>query len=217
MLTATGDVRSAIHDVRNLLLAIEAQAFAILERLDPMHPARPGIGAISSSSRRATTSLERLRIAERRPATDMATDTATETSRRVTDVAAVLEGLEPVLREGIGDLASLTIRVPATPAIVDAQPAEVEQAVSDLIVVIADALYHPGIVRVGMRVVALPSEPGVGHRRVVEIEVLSDGRRLTDAETDVVRESIESFGGRLLIEQHIAGGSSVKLLLPARA
>jgi signal transduction histidine kinase len=209
VLTTVGEARTAIHDVRNLLLAIEFQALAILERLDPQHPARAGVGAIHSSSRRATTILERIRLVDGQA--------ATETGRRVTDITAVIEGLEPVLQHRIGALARLTIRVPAAPTMVDAEPGHLEQALADLILTIADALYHPGAVRVGIRVVALPGEPGVDNRRVVEIELLSDGRSLSEAETDSTRRTIESFGGRVLIEEPAGGGSSVKVLLPARA
>ena len=210
MLTATGDLRVAFHDVRNLLLAIESQTIAVLARLDPAHPSRPGIGAIQSSARRATAALEKVRVGDQPAGPAVAGATV------VTDMAAVLEGMAPVVEQQTGDIARLAVRLPTAPAIVDGNPADIEQALFDLVNVLGSAMYHPGMVTVTGRVVALPSETGSPGRRVVEIELQADGRTLTEAETDVVRTLIESSGGRLLIADAAGNGSAARLLFPAR-
>jgi hypothetical protein len=210
MLTGTRDLRAAFHDVRNLLLAIESQTVAVLARLDAGHPSRPGIGAIQSSARRATAALEKVRLVDR-TAESPPTDAAA-----VTDIAAVLEGIAPVVEQQTGDIARLSMRLPAAPAIVDGNPSRIQDALFDLGNVLGSAMYHPGMVAVAARVVALPSETGSPGRRVVEIELQADGRTLTEAETDLVRTMIESSGGRLLIGDTAGTGSSARVLFPAR-
>ena len=210
MLTAAGDLRVAFHDVRNLLLAIESQTIAVLARLDPAHPSRPGIGAIQSSARRATAALEKVRLG------DQPAGPAVPGAAIVTDIAAVLEGMAPVVEQQTGDIARLSVRLPSAPAIVDGKPTDIEHALFDLVNVLGSAMYHPGMVAVAARVVALPGETGSPGRRVVEIELQADGRTLTEAETDLVRARIESCGGRLLIGDTAGTGSSARVLFPAR-
>jgi hypothetical protein len=210
MLNAVGDVRIAFHDVRNLLLAIESQAVAALARLETTHPTRPAVGAIQSSARRAMAALEKVRLGD---------EAAMPTSSDVpaaTDISALLEGIAPVVEQQMGDIVRLSLRLPTAPAIVDGAPGDIEQAPSELVRVLGSAMYHPGLLRVAGRVVAVPGEPSSAHRRVIEIELQADGRTLTDTETASARRTIESKGGRVLIEDAAGASSTVRILLPAR-
>jgi hypothetical protein len=222
MFTAASDARVAFNDVRNLLLAIESQAAAALARLEVNHPTRTAIGAIRSSARRATAAVDSVArggqtTTRRGEQTAVPPVSPPMVAPAVIDISAVLEGMAPVVEEQMGDIAHLAVRLPAVPAIVDANPVDIERALFEVVGALGTAMYHPGVLRVAGRVVALPGEPVSADRRVVEIELQADGRTLTTVETADARALAEQNGGRLLLEDHAGLGSSVRLMLPARA
>ncbi len=147
------------HDFNNLLTAILGTTTLLMESLDPGSPASLDAAEIAKTARRAAGLTQQLLAFSRR---QMLTP-------RVLDVNALVLNLEVMLRRLIGADVALHTRLAPAPAVVRADPGQLEQAIVNLVVNARDAMPSGGTVTVETATVELdpsyvemhaPAQPG---------------------------------------------------------
>src|SRR5205814_2339726 len=147
------------HDFNNLLTAILGTTTLLMESLDPGSPASLDAAEIAKTARRAAGLTQQLLAFSRR---QMLTP-------RVLDVNALVPNLEVILRRLIGADVALHPRLAPAPAVVRADPGQLEQAIVNLVVNARDAMPSGGTVTVETATVELdpsyvemhaPAQPG---------------------------------------------------------
>ena len=147
------------HDFNNLLTAILGTTTLLMESLDPGSPASLDAAEIVKTARRAAGLTQQLLAFSRRQML----------APRVLDVNALVANLEVMLRRLIGADVALHTRLAPEPAVVRADPGQLEQAIVNLVVNARDAMPSGGTVTVETATVELdpsyvemhaPAQPG---------------------------------------------------------
>jgi len=147
------------HDFNNLLTVILGMTTLLIDSLDPGSQASLDAGEIAQTARRAAGLTQQLLAFSRRQVL----------APRVLDVNALVTNLEGMLRRLIGEHVALHTRLAPEPAIVRADPGQLEQAIVNLVVNARDAMPSGGTVTVETATVELdpsyvethaPAQPG---------------------------------------------------------
>jgi len=137
---AVGQLAGGVaHDFNNLLTAIRGYADLCATTLPPGHPALECVTQILAASDRATVVTRRLLAFARRERVEP----------RLVDVHALIGGIEPLLRQMVGERVLLEIHLDEPPSIVRIDPALFEQVVVNLAVNARDAMPAGGRLRIG--------------------------------------------------------------------
>jgi PAS domain S-box-containing protein len=134
-LEAIGRLASGVaHDFNNVLMSIMGSADLLLMQLDGNQPARDEANEIKESVRRGANLTRQLLAFSRRQAT----------SPRLFEVSDVIGSMETMLRRLIGPEVDFEIIRSASPAVVRADSAQIEQVVLNLVVNARDAMPEGG-------------------------------------------------------------------------
>jgi two-component system cell cycle sensor histidine kinase/response regulator CckA len=219
------------HDFNGVLAAITSFADVAGSALAPAGPARERLDRMKKATERAVSLVDQLLVFGRRQAL----------SPKVLDVNAVIGELEHILRGLTGDDVSLQLALdPAAPP-VKADPAQLQQAIVNLVVNARDATRAGGRLRItttNIELAAASLPPGLGANpgRYVRVNVEDNGAGMTD---DVASHAFEPFfttkqasgasglglstaygivaqsGGFMRIETAPGRGTIVQVFLPA--
>ena len=122
------------HDFNNLLTAINGYADLVLERMSPLDPAYEEIREIRRAGERATALTRQLLAFGRRQVLEP----------QVLDLRDLVTGLEPMLRRLIGENIDLVFVTSDQPALVRADPGQLQQVVMNLAINARDAMPSGG-------------------------------------------------------------------------
>lgn len=143
-LEAVGRLAGGVaHDFNNLITAIGGYAGLALADMPPDDPRRADLLEIQRASSRAAELTRQLLTFARRQVV---------LPRRV-DLRSVVDNTAPMLRQLIGDSAGLVVQRHAEPVPVLVDPAQVEQALVNLVVNARDATPHGGMVTIATTMV----------------------------------------------------------------
>jgi PAS domain S-box-containing protein len=229
---AVGRLSAGIaHDFNNLLTAIGGHAEILLEELPARSVLREEAVHIRTAVGRAATLTRQLLAFSRQGRRDP----------RVLDLGAELEALEPMLRRLLPPGSSLVLRVPGPGCTVEADPAQLQRVVVNLVVNAVDALDGDGTVTLELDEVELGSdevasfpweaEPGPYARLRVSdtgggmppevMERAFEPFFTTKGEgkgvglgLSTVYGVVKQSGGHVFVESEVGIGTSVRVLLP---
>ncbi len=122
------------HDFNNLLTAAIGYGQQLLDSLGPDHPQREAAEQIDKATRRAANLTGQLLAFSRRQVL----------RPRVLDLNAVVSDITPMLRRLIGEDVELTTRLCPEPALVKADPGQLEQVLLNLAINARDAMPDGG-------------------------------------------------------------------------
>jgi len=164
------------HDFNNLLTAVGGYSERILDRLPPRDPLRRDARGIRDAATRASELTRQLLAFSRKEALQPG----------IVDVAAVIAGIEGMLRRLIGEDIELTTSFTAADASVVADRGHIEQVVMNLVVNARDAMPSGGALRIATCDVSVGSanaaeHPGVEPGQYVAIEVSDTGHGMDAA------------------------------------
>ena len=128
----------AAHDLRNLLFVVTAHAHRLLSVAEPGHPWLDDIRSIQEAADRCTDLAAQI-VAEAR---------ILDRPARPLDLNAVIEGVEPLLAQLVGDRIRLTTALSPNVWPVTANTVQIEQIVMNLAVNARDAMPGGGDLRV---------------------------------------------------------------------
>ena len=228
---AIGQLAGGIaHDFNNLLTAISGYAELVLHRLGEGSPHAPELNEILRASERAARVTGKLLAFSRRQQLDL----------RSFDLNSLLIEIEALLRRLIGEHVQLELSLAAGPAVVRAEPTQIEQVVMNLIVNARDAMPTGGLVRLATKLRTVEAAgrgaiAGVKPGRCVELSVADNG---VGMDTETLRRLFEPFfttkpvgqgtglglatafgivrqsGGAILVESRPGEGSVFRVVLP---
>jgi two-component system cell cycle sensor histidine kinase/response regulator CckA len=228
---AVGQLAGGIaHDFNNLLTVISGRAMFLHERLGPVHAWRRDVEQIMATADRAVELTRRLLAFSRRQVLQP----------RVMDPNASLAGLEPLLRQLIGEHITLIVRPGPALGRVRADPGQIEQVIMNLAVNARDAMprggrlvietadaeldvgyaRRHGEVSPGPYVLMAVSDTGVGmdaatRARIFEpfftTKPLGEGTGLGLA---MVYGIVKQSGGHVAVYSEVGRGSTFKIYLP---
>jgi two-component system, cell cycle sensor histidine kinase and response regulator CckA len=231
-LEAMGQLTGGIaHDFNNLLTAINGHARFALEEIGDFDAAREDLTAILTQAERAHNLTRQLLAFSRQQVIEP----------RVLDLAQVLRGAETMLHRLIGEDIELVISLAPDPALILADPTQVEQVLLKLAVNAKDAMPEGGRLTIDAAVVdatgALPAgmagrDPAAGYVRL----------RVSDTGTGMDRETqeqvfepffttkpsgtgtglglstvygiIKQAGGHVFVESEPGAGTTFEIFLP---
>jgi PAS domain S-box-containing protein len=133
------------HDFNNLLTVISGRSELLLHRLRPDDPVRRDVELIKRVGERAATLTRQLLAFSRKQVLQT----------RVLALDAVVEDLEPMLQRLIGEDIELVTTIPPEVGRVQADPAQIEQVVLNLVVNARDAMPGGGRLTIGLANVEL--------------------------------------------------------------
>ncbi len=136
------------HDFNNLITGIKGYSSFLAAGLPLGDPRREDAEEIQKAADRAATLTQQLLAFSRRQVM----------RPRDLDIVALVEGVVPMMRRLIGDDIELAVRLPDSPALVHADPAQLDQVLLNLAVNARDAM--PGGGRLEVRVSTLRVAPG---------------------------------------------------------
>ena len=157
-LEAVGRLAGGVaHDFNNLLTAIDGYSELALQRLAPNHPVRSDLDEVRRAAGRASGLTRKLLAFSRRQVF----------SPRVVDLSAVVREAEQMLRRLMGSTVELETTLAGRPALVHADPGQLEQVITNLVLNARDAMPGGGTVRVetgieGARVRLAVEDEGIG-------------------------------------------------------
>ena len=159
-LEAIGRLAAGVaHDFNNLLAVLSADVSLALDELPPEASTRALLLDAQQTVQRAT-GLTRQLLSFTRRRTG---------SRQPVAVGELVRGMDRLLRRLVGDQVALSMRVPESLPVVDADPGQLEQVLLNLVVNARDAVKPGGQVAIEAGVVALPGgdgRPGGPHLRL---------------------------------------------------
>ena len=202
------------HEFNNLLFVITGQIELARRKLTPDHPAFVRLTPALDAAGRAAALNRQLQASCRSAPTDP----------RPTDLNAVLERLDPILRRVIGRELRVEIRGGQGLGRVWADVTEMEQLVLNLVLDARDAGPGGGLLTVETRDVEMDggAEASLPPGRYVMVAVFAEGVGL-DAEPQpgsagsgfaVVRRIVERHGGRLRVDSAPGRGTAFRVYLP---
>jgi two-component system cell cycle sensor histidine kinase/response regulator CckA len=156
------------HDFNNLLTVILAFSDQQVSKLEAAHPLYRSASEIRKAAVRAADLTRQLLAFSRRQVLEP----------RALDLNAVLADLEPLLRRLVGGHTDLVFRPAADPALVRADPGQIQQVIMNLVVNASDAMPHGGRIALSTR------EVDVQGAQAARLEGLAPGRYVTLAVSD---------------------------------
>ena len=208
------------HDFNNIMTGILCSADFLLRALEPNGPLREEAEQIIESTRKASSLTGRLLSMSRER----------KLNRSPVDVAAQIAGMLPLLSRILGPRHPLRFASPPSPALVDADPNELEQILINLVVNARDALPDGGpifvmvtteIAEPARTVVIGVEDHGTGMSEAVRTEIFRpffttkpEGRG-TGLGLAYVKRMVETFGGTIGVESAVGKGSRFTIRFPA--
>ena len=122
------------HDFNNMLTAVKAYSEFLLEDLDPADARRTDVQEIAKAADRAASLTRQLLAFSRKQVLQP----------RIVDPAALLRGMESLLRRLIGENIAMEFRIAEGAGRVLADPTQLEQVILNLAVNARDAMPHGG-------------------------------------------------------------------------
>ncbi|HET7543530.1 MAG TPA: ATP-binding protein [Polyangiaceae bacterium] len=215
------------HDFNNLLTVIAGYADALLSDAGIAPAVQDDLAQISRAVERAA-ALTRQLLAISRPQ---------PMKPEVLDLNSTIAELERMLRRLIGEDNLLTVNLSPTPALIQADPGQIEQVVLNLVVNARDAINSGGRITVESAHVEL-SEAARGRRSCVMLTVRDNGLGMDEATRArifepffttkeggrgtglglaIVYDIVEQSGGTITVHSEPGFGSVFKVYLPAIA
>jgi signal transduction histidine kinase len=163
------------HDFNNLLTAINGFADLVLERLDPADPAHGEVREIRRAGERASDLTRQLLAFGRRQVL----------APQVLDLGALVRGMQPMLRRLIGEDVELVAFIADDPALVRADPGQLEQVVLNLAINARDAMPTGGRLTIEVQPIAFDGPVAERHLgleagRYVQLAVTDTGVGMDD-------------------------------------
>jgi signal transduction histidine kinase len=138
-LEAVGRLAGGVaHDFNNLLTAINGYSELALHQLSDGHPVRSDIAEVQRATQRASELTRQLLAFSRRQVL----------APRVVDLNAVVRDAERMLRRLLGGDVELTTELARKPALVRADPGQLEQVITNLVLNARDAMPGGGTVEI---------------------------------------------------------------------
>ena len=213
------------HDFNNLLTVIAGYAEALLNDGATTPPMKDDLSQISRAAEQAATLTRQLLAFSRRQVL----------KPEVLDLNSILGELEKMLRRLIGEDIQLLVQQAARPALIKADPGQIEQVIVNLVVNARDALESGGRISIVASHVEV-SEPGRGVRPWVTLAVKDTGQGMDEATRARIFEPffttkergrgtglglatvygiVQQSGGNISVHSEPGCGSTFKVYLPA--
>ncbi|MCD1619342.1 response regulator [Salipiger manganoxidans] len=230
-LEAVGQLTGGIaHDFNNLLTIIMGNTEAIQDRLGPDHPLRPSADLTALAADRAADLTSRLLAFSRKQALQP----------QVTDLNAVVSGMEGMLRRTITKDIDIRIVAAADLWRTEVDPAQIESALLNLAINSRDAMPEGGVLTIETANVALDedyvaSEPGLTAGEFAMISVSDNGHGIAKEQLGRVFEPffttkpvgkgtglglsmvygfVKQTGGHISVYSEPGNGTTVKIYFP---
>ncbi len=217
------------HDLNNMLAPVLTHAHGALEDLPPDHPVREDLVQIAGAGERARGLLRRLLAFGRKQPLGV----------KPADLAELVRGLLPMLRDVVGTLVKVEVALPAGLPLVPVDRGQVETALVNLAANARDAMPAGGVLRLTLRD-GTPAEirtvAGDGRpRHLLALEVADTGTGMdaavrarlfepffttkaqgkgTGLGLASVHGVVKGHGGAVLVESAPGRGTTFRLLLP---
>jgi len=229
-LEAVGQLAGGMaHDLNNMLAPVLTHAHGALEDLPPDHPVREDLLQIVGAGERARAMLRRVLAFGRKQALEV----------KPVDLAGLVGGLLPILRDVVGRLVRVETVLPAGLPPVPADRGQLETTLVNLAANARDAMPGGGVLRVVLRdatPVEIRTHAGDGPpRHLLALEVSDTGTgmdaavrarlfepffttkeqgRGTGLGLASVHGVVKQHGGAVLVESAPGRGTTFRLLLP---
>ncbi|HYQ03266.1 MAG TPA: ATP-binding protein [Polyangiaceae bacterium] len=213
------------HDFNNLLTVIAGYAEALLNDAGTAPSMKDDLTQISRAAEQATTLTRQLLAFSRRQVS----------TPEVLDLNAIITELEKMLRRLIGEHIVLALRLSPKPALIKADPGQIEQVILNLVVNARDAIENGGQISLESSHVDL-SEADRPLRSCVMLTVRDTGQGMDEATRARIFEPffttkergrgtglglatvfgiVEQSGGSITVHSEPGFGSTFKVYLPA--
>ncbi len=213
------------HDFNNLLTVIAGYAETLLGDEQTSPSVRDDLSQISRAAEQAATLTRQLLAFSRRQVL----------KPEVLDLNLIVLDLEKMLTRLIGEDISLRVQLSARPALVKADPGQIEQVILNLVVNARDAIESGGRISIESSHVEL-SESGQSPRSSVLLSVKDTGQGMDEATRARIFEPffttkergrgtglglatvygiVEQSGGSISVQSEPGVGSTFKVFLPA--
>jgi signal transduction histidine kinase len=211
------------HDVNNLLTVVALVASSLRDQLEPT--VREQADELCDSAMRAAKlNRQLLAIAKLRPADRMSAGGAI-------DVNVVIEGLRRLLERLVGASLELVVDLDERPCVVDADPAQLERIIINLVTNARDAMPTEGRLTIetartapagdfkGEAVVVRVTDTGTGmdtatQRQLFQRFFSTKGPRGHGVGLAAVRDIVTDCGGHVQVESRPGGGTRFEVVLP---
>ena len=230
LMEAVGRLASGIaHDFGNILTAVESYAGVLQERLAADHPGRDEVKGIREGSARGKGLIRQLlAVGRRQPLTP-----------QTLEIAAVIHGMEGMLRTVLGAKFRLDTRIGDAIPKVAADPGQMEQVLLNLVINARDAMpgggtirvtletrelrgqerVEAGVVQAGRHVALLVEAAGAGIsadtlEHVFEPFYTTKGSIGNGLGLSIVYGIVTQSGGAIQVESAPGAGSRFTILLP---
>ncbi|HUP33601.1 MAG TPA: ATP-binding protein [Gaiellaceae bacterium] len=215
-LEAVGRLAGGVaHDFNNLLTAIDGYSSLALNQLAADHPVRTDIDEVRRAAQRAAELTRQLLAFSRRQVL----------APRVVDLNAVVTDARRMLATLAGEHIELRLALDPRPALVRADPAQLEQVVTNLVVNARDAMPSGGTISIATasgseRVLLTVSDTGAGmteETRSHAFEPFFTTKELgkgTGLGLAVVHGIVAQSGGEISVSSRPGLGSSFELCFP---
>jgi len=215
------------HDFNNLLTVIAGYAETLLNDVETAPAMKEDLAQISRAAEQASTLTRQLLAFSRRQVL----------KPEVLDLNSRIVELEKMLRRLIGEDILLAVTLSRKPALIRADPGQIEQVILNLVVNARDALESGGQISVESSHVEL-GEPGRARQSSVMLSVKDTGVGMDEATRARIFEPffttkergrgtglglatvygiVEQSGGTITVESEPGSGSTFKVYLPAIA
>jgi signal transduction histidine kinase len=208
------------HDVNNLLTVVALVASSLREQLAP-NVREQADELCDSAMRAAKLNRQLLAIAKRRSADGIPAGGAT-------DVNVVIEGLRRLLERLVGESLELVVHLDDRPCVVDADPAQLERVIINLVTHARDAMPTDGRLTLST---ARTRPAGDFHGEAVVVRVTDVGSGMDTATQRqrffstkspghsgwglaAVRDIVGDCGGHVQVESRPGGGTRFEVVFP---
>ena len=216
-LEAVGRLAGGVaHDFNNLLTAIDGYSDLALNQLAPGHPVRSDIEEVRRAAQRAAELTRQLLAFSRRQVL----------AARVVDLNAVIADTERMLSSLAGEQVELRLTLDREPALLRADPGQLEQVITNLVVNARDAMPSGGTISIATanqpeHVLLTVSDTGAGmseETRAHAFEPFFTTKEVgkgTGLGLAVVHGIVVQSGGEISVSSRPGLGSSFELRFPA--
>ncbi|MDE3155127.1 MAG: PAS domain S-box protein [Acidobacteriota bacterium] len=221
--------RGIAHDFNNILAAIEGSSDLLLARLPPDSPSRQDAEEIANAAERgAALTRQLLAFSRQQPLPP-----------RVFDLGAAVHDMQPTLRRVAGSRIVLRVEAGAGPALVRAEPTQIEQVVMNLAVNARDAMPDGGTLTIAVERrdfdgaaalrVGLPAgryaclrveDTGTGIPGEIQAQIFEPFFTTKDPQTgtglglSIVYNIVRDCGGTIALTSVVNRGTTFEVLLP---
>jgi len=215
-LEAVGRLAGGVaHDFNNLLTAIDGYSDLALNQLAPEHPVRSDIEEVRRAAQRAAELTRQLLAFSRRQVL----------ASRVVDLNAVIADSERRLSKLVGAQVELRLTFDREPALVRADPGQLEQVITNLIVNARDAMPSGGTISIATanepeHVLLTVSDTGAGMSEETKSHAFEpffttkEVGKGTGLGLAVVHGIVAQSGGEISVSSRPGLGSSFELRFP---